>query len=71
MRAICSFKVKGQHHQHGQQSSLFVTLLAAATSIPSPISLEWAHSYFEVLHNVVTILNEILKSEVTSILFSG
>jgi hypothetical protein len=56
MRAIrLSFKGKrkGQHHQHSQQSSSFVDLLALTTSIPIPISLEWAHSYFEVLLAVV------------------
>jgi hypothetical protein len=53
-------------------SYLFVNPSAATPSIPTPISLEWAHSYFEVLLAVVTIFNmTFLKSKVTSILFSG
>jgi hypothetical protein len=48
--------------QHGQQHPLFVNLLAATTSIPTPILLEWTHSYFEVLLAVVTILHENMES---------
>jgi hypothetical protein len=51
-------KGKGQHHQQGQQSSLFVNPLAATPSITIPISLEWDHSYFEVLIAVVTIFHD-------------